>query len=338
MFKKIFIFTTFLLTGLFTFSLQTNAETTTWEITNVFSTNWWLRSACIVLLETDTVFVLDMTNGSMFNDYDSNPGGLVSEVVFYSTTTCTGTSDDIELEDKDNFGDVNKVYFFDFASELAFNPRSARIFIGQNFTSLPGGGNLATSAATTIEFFNFTPNIVRFYKDLALLEQKYYFDNVGEDLFPAPINVIKPGFSSYDWVDINGDIYYGNLPPTEDQLNNEGYFNLYAKYIKDVEYELPPGLGGPIDPPSERPIDILLFNTGFYNLQGFMLLYVFLIVGASIGLFYIKAPLLVNLIVNIVITALFMIAGYLPFYIAFIMIALFVIILIQINKGGLLNE
>jgi hypothetical protein len=69
-----------------------------------------------------------------------------------------------------------------------------------------------------------------------------------------------------------------------------------------------------------------------------MLLYVLLIVGATIGLWYIKAPLLVNLIVNIIITALFMIAGYFPFYIAFIMIALFVIILIQINKGGLLNE
>jgi len=56
-------------------------------------------------------------------------------------------------------------------------------------------------------------------------------------------------------------------------------------------------------------------------------------------LWFLKVPTLVNVIDDIVITALFMIAGYLPLYVAIIMIMLFIVMIISINKsGGLLNE
>jgi len=330
MFKKIFIFTTFLLSGLFSFSLQTNAATTTWTNFNFYSTFYGFVSPCILLDSNIEVLTVSVPENTYFL---YNTGGIDSSINYYSNSNCTGSNREIDFDEVDPFGSINKTYFFDY-SDTAFVVRSMSIRIMHSFQNItPSGFNLYIT--DNLEFNQAAPYTVIYYNGLVEYDRKLFAINVPQTTTPT-----RSGFLFDYWKDRNGDVYDYQLPPNESQLqldlNGNQVFYLYASFSDNTAITLPSDPS--LSPPSSRPIDILLFNTGFYNLEGFMLLYVLLIVGATIGLWYIKAPLLVNLIVNIIITALFMIAGYFPFYIAFIMIALFVIILIQINKGGLLNE
>ena len=330
MFKKIFIFTTFLLSGLFSFSLQTNAATTTWTNFNFYSTFYGFVSPCIVLDSNIEVLTVSVPENTYFL---YNTGGIDSSINYYSNSNCTGSNREIDFDEVDPFGSINKTYFFDY-SDTAFVVRSMSIRMMHSFQNItPSGFNLYIT--DNLEFNQEAPYTVIYYNGLVEYDRKLFAVNVPQTTTPT-----RSGFLFDYWKDRNGDIYDYQLPPNESQLqldlNGNKVFYLYASFSDNTAITIPSDPS--LSPPSSRPIDILLFNTGFYNLEGFMLLYVLLIVGATIGLWYIKAPLLVNLIVNIIITALFMIAGYFPFYIAFIMIALFVIILIQINKGGLLNE
>ena len=333
MLKKIFTFTTFLLTGLFGFSLQTNAATTTWTNTNFYSTFYGFVSVCIPLDPNIEVLTISIPENPYFL-YAT--GGIDSTITFNSGDTCSGSSREIEFFEVDSNGSINKTYFFDY-SDTSFGVRSMRIRIMHSFQNItPSGFN--AYIADNLEFNQTAPFTVIYYNGLVEYDRKLFAVNVPQTTTPT-----RSGFLFDYWKDRNGEIYDYQLPPNESQLqldlNGNQVFYLYASFSDDTPVDIPPGWGfGSATPPSDRPIDIILFNTGFYSIEGFMLLYVLLIVAATIGLWYIKAPLLVNLIVNIIITALFMIAGYFPFYIAFIMIALFVIILIQINKGGLLNE
>jgi hypothetical protein len=49
-------------------------------------------------------------------------------------------------------------------------------------------------------------------------------------------------------------------------------------------------------------------------------------------------PSFVILISNILITAVFLFLGYLPFFVSVIMIMLFILLILGINKGGLFSE
>jgi len=331
MLKKIFTFATLILTGLFSFSLETKAATTTWTNTNFYSTFYGFVSACIPLDPTIKILSIDVPENPYFL---YTTGGINSSITFNATDNCTGsTFTEINFSTVDNTGSINKFYFFDYSS-TTFEVKSMRIRLMVSFQNItPSGFN--NYIQTNLTFEQRAPFTVIYYNGLTIHDRKFFATNVPQTTDPTRTNF---GFDY--WLDRNGDVYYYSIPPNESQLqldvNGNKVFYLYASFSDNVPITLPTDPS--LSPPSSRPIDIILFRTGFYNLQGFMFLYVLLIIGATIGLFYLKAPLLVNLIVNIIITALFMIAGYFPFYIAFIMISLFVIILIQINKGGLLNE
>ena len=333
MLKKIFTFTTLLLTGLFSFSLQTSAATSSYTNTNFYSTFYGYVSVCIPLDPNIEVLSISIPENSYFL-YET--GGIDSSITFNSGDTCGGSQREIEFADVDPSGSFNKFYFFDY-SDTAFVVKSMRIRIMHSFQNITPSGFYAYFQPL-LEFNQEAPYTVIYYNGLVEYDRKLFAVNVPQTTTPT-----RSGFLFDYWKDKNGEIYDYQLPPNESQLqldlNGNQVFYLYASFSDNTPVDIPPGWGfESASPPSDRPIDIILFNTGFYSIEGFMLLYVLLIVAATIGLWYIKAPLLVNLIVNIIITALFMIAGYFPFYIAFIMIALFVIILIQINKGGLLNE
>jgi len=330
MFKKLFTFLLFLLTGLFSFNLESNAATTTWTNTNFYSTFYGFVSVCIELDPNVNVLSINVPENTYFL-YET--GGIDSSITFYQNTNCSGTFTELLFSDIDGAGTFNKFYFFDYTNTTHI-VQSMRIRIMHSFQNItPSGFN--NYIQTNLEFEQTAPYTVIYYNGLVEHDRKFFAVNVPQTTTPT-----RTGFIFDYWKDRNGDVYTYSLPPNDTQfqldLNGNQVVYLYASFSDNTPTILPSDPS--LSPPSSRPIDILLFNTGFYNLEGFMLLYVLLIVGAAIGLWYIKAPLLVNLIVNIIITALFMIAGYFPFYIAFIMIALFVIILIQINKGGLLNE
>lgn len=334
MFKKLFTFLLFLLTGLFSFNLESNSATTLWTNTNFYSTFYGFVSVCIPLDPNIEVLTISIPENTYFL-YET--GGIDSSITFNSSDTCSGVSSrEIDFFEVDPNGSINKTYFFDY-SDTAFVVRSMRIRIMHSFQNItPSGFNVYI--ADNLEFNQEAPYSVIYYNALVEHDRKLFAVNVPQTTTPT-----RSGFAFDYWKDRNGEIYDYQLPPNESQLqldlNGNQVFYLYASFSDNTPTPIPPNWGfvSP-SPPSSRPLDIILFNTGFYNIPGFMFLYVLLIVGSGIGLWYIKAPLLVNLIVNIIITSLFLVAGYLPFYIAFIMIALFIVILIQINKGGLLNE
>jgi len=332
MFKKIFTFTTFLFAGLFAFSLETNALTTTFTYTNYFSNIHGLASACIPINPDPRILTVSVPDNP-YTVYQA--GGINSSIDFFPTSNCSGgIVSSKNFSAIDNTGTFNKTYVFDYSDIVSFTPISMRIRLMTNLTGTAPSGYVNFMNAE-VDYEQRAPFTVIYYNGLVEYDRKFFATNVPQTTTPT-----RSGFAFDYWKDRNGEIYDYQLPPNETQLqldiNGNTVFYLYASFSDNTAIILPSDPS--LSPPSDRPIDIILFNTGFYSIEGFMLLYVLLIVAATIGLWYIKAPLLVNLIVNIIITALFMIAGYFPFYIAFIMIALFVIILIQINKGGLLNE
>ena len=92
-------------------------------------------------------------------------------------------------------------------------------------------------------------------------------------------------------------------------------------------------------PPSvDTPLDIILYNTGFFNTPGFLLLFFILIMAFNVAMWYFKIPFFANLIGSIAITAIFMFFGYLPIWTATLMIMIFILITMTLNKGGMLNE
>ena len=333
MFKKIFTFTTLLLSGLFTFSLQTNAATTTWTNTNFYSTFYGFVSVCIPLDPTIEVLTISIPENTYFL-YET--GGIDSIITFNSGDSCSGSSREIEFFEVDPNGSINKTYFFDY-SDTAFVVKSMRIRIMHSFQNItPSGFNVYI--ADNLEFNQEAPYTVIYYNGFVEYDLKLFAVNVPQTTDPT-----RSGFVFDYWKDRNGDVYDYQLPPNESQLqldlNGNQVFYLYASFSESIEIDLSDFDFFPPILPSDRPIDIILFNTGFYNDAGFVFLYALFIIGSSVLLWFLKVPTLVNVIDDIVITALFMIAGYLPLYVAIIMIMLFIVMIISINKsGGLLNE
>ena len=333
MLKKIFTFTTLLLTGLFSFSLQTSAATSTYTNTNFYSTFYGYVSVCIPLDPNIEVLSISIPENSYFL-YET--GGIDSSITFNSGDTCGGSQREIEFADVDPSGSFNKFYFFDY-SDTAFVVKSMRIRIMHSFQNITPSGFYAYFQPL-LEFEQTAPYTVIAYEGLTIYDQQFFAVNV-----PYPGDPTRTGFVFDYWKDRNGDVYDFQLPPEESQLqldlNGNQVFYLYASFSESIEIDLTDFDFFPPILPSDRPIDILLFNTGFYNDAGFVFLYALFIIGSSVLLWYLKVPTLVNVIDDIVITALFMVAGYLPVYAAILMIMLFIVMFITINKsGGLLNE
>lgn len=85
-------------------------------------------------------------------------------------------------------------------------------------------------------------------------------------------------------------------------------------------------------------LDTILTNIGFFNASGFMFIYFILLVAINGILIFMKLPMTPVIILNIIITALFMFLNYLPMYATIIMILFYIVALLAINKGGLINE
>jgi len=334
MLKKIFTLTTLVLTLLFGFSLETNAATSSYTNTNFYSTFYGFVSVCIPLDPNIEVLSINIPENPYFL-YET--GGIDSTITFTPNTDCSGaTFRSIKFADVDPSGSINKFYFFDY-SDTTFVVKSMRIRIMVSFQNItPSGFN--NYIQTNLEFNQAAPYTAIYYNGLVEYDRKLFAVNVPQTTDPT-----RAGFVFDYWKDRNGDVYDYQLPPNESQLqldlNGNEVFYLYASFSESIEIDLSDFDFFPPILPSDRPIDILLFNTGFYNDAGFVFLYALFIIGSSVLLWYLKVPTLVNVIDDIVITALFMVAGYLPVYAAILMIMLFIVMFISINKsGGLLNE
>jgi len=84
--------------------------------------------------------------------------------------------------------------------------------------------------------------------------------------------------------------------------------------------------------------DTILMNTGFLNPGGLMLLYFICVIAISILIFNFKLSSFIAIILNVLLTSIFLILGYMPLFTSILLIAFYVVALISINKGGFLNE
>lgn len=376
MFKKILFFLILFSTFTIQFNLETKAivslETFTtsfvpqqgFEVDEQYNIefvgNFMLVSQCILIPEDAETFSVEPTR-QIVNEfgltYKTTASGLeiASEIRYFSDEQC-----DIDYqifgfglrEDQLRFFDNDRTGMFakkSYVFELGLpnvpignttKQVALKIFYATTITytiSLPNfyQNTNGTSNATTIAVNNETklsfetPNIVRFFNDDQFTE-KYFIDRLPTQPVFTKTNHNFLHFATEDGARVlNRGLF-------NQQFLNNGVLNLFAVYEKDFTTGQPTTAW--IPPAINNPIGQILFNTGYYNITGFVFLYTILILGSSILLWYYKMPMFVSLICNILITALFMFFGYLPFFVSMIMIMLFILLIIGINKGGLFSE
>jgi hypothetical protein len=365
MFKK--AITLFLLTAFFTFNINNKIEASTFptqsfqvDFTAVLSpfqtTYYHFLSDCIEI--PDNINVLSIQSLS-------NPNNLVrtmyqhpnlqqtSRLELFSDDSCTtGNSGSHKTSDRffelnDNTGLLgDKPYVFnigDIANHfnfVGFTPvrsKSFQIIFASNATlpfliSQAQGGDPFEDQIAVSTFISFTtPTILRLHNGFQITER--YFINRLPNLLP----VSRTGYEFQYWADTRGERQFGQTAINDPSLiTQNNVYNLYAQFSRNVPSDnpiLPGSLGGVY-----APLDTILFNTGFLNNGGVLLLYFILAVSIAIMIFKLKLNSLIAIVSNILLTSIFLILGYLPLYTSVILIAFYIIAIISINKGGFLNE
>lgn len=310
--------------------IKVDAAQPTWTYTNFYSTHYGLVSDCIYVNGYEVV-----TGYFAKSDYATyEKGGIESGFTLYSGDTCSGS----DIIDTYSFYDLqpsdrvdSPVYEIDFLNlapgEYVGSLKVTLVLTLE--TAFPPSGYVAYMDASSEYILGAAPYSVRYMDQMSI-----YYEQKFINIVPQTTDPTKTGSTFQYWVDINGDIYDYQLPPTASQINEDGIFYLYSVYQEDYTITLPPEL-----PPSvDDPLDVILFNTGFFNTAGFMLLFFIAIVAFNVAMWYFKIPFFANLIGSIGITAIFMFFGYLPIWAATLMIMMFILITMTINKGGMLNE
>jgi len=337
MLKKIIVFMLLSLTTFFSFSIETKAnflqQPLTFNYTNIFSNMHILAGTCNTVQSTDQILFIQIApNDHVVN----NRLGVNSQIQFYSTANCTGTFTS-RLLNFSSASNIDNNFTFDFNDPFFTSiPVSFGITLATNLTGFAPSGFMNYMNTNSFRT-NFTPNVFEMYNGFSLILSGFYADFI-RPLQTAPTK--SGGFTFTHFADINGNVFDFEAPILPNQISPDGIVRLYAQFDENI-LQLNPGLQGafPITFSSTRPIDIILFNTGFYNTPGFIFLYSIIIIVSSIAIWYLKGSTLVSLIADIIITVIFMISGYFPVFASIIMIMLFVVIIISINKsGGLLNE
>lgn len=331
MFKKLIKVITFIYLLSLT-TIQLHAATIPFNYVNFFATNYGLVSSCIQLDITSDILTIDVPE----NDYTdfTTAGGVDSAIALYTDTSCLTPSNvqGFELYEINPSTNVNNTYFFEFDFLAPGETiRSFTLTLATTLTQAQAPGQYVSFMSNNTTYTETTPYVVRYFSEGEFYAEAYYIINVPEPLAGDPT---KSGFTFQYWKDINGNVYNFQLPPTEDQLNTNNEFYLEAVFFKDFTITpptvLPPGV--------DEPLDIILFNTGFFNTPGFVLLYFILTMLLNVGLWQLGSTTIPTLIGNITLTSLFMFLGYLPIYISALMIVLFITIVITQGKGGMFNE
>lgn len=319
-----------------------------------------LVSPCFVLPDNFTTLTVQATNNmvSNFGLVYKSTDNFFTEIRYFENDDCTnqlfGNITDVNSKFITNNPDgllASKGYVFDldvpFKGFDINNPIGIRAFQMVYATNIPHqniipfyftSGTTPSTALTNIRAFTrFSYEIPRRVDFLieGTVISKFFLDRF--PIFPVPT---KPLHNFLHFVDIDGKragasgafVSAFSLITTLQERN----IILTAVFEKNFVTGQPITVYTP--PDITNPIGVILFNTGYYNITGFVFLYTLLILGSSILLFRYNMPTFVTLISNIAITAVFMFFGYLPFFVAMIMILLFILLIIGINKGGLFSE
>jgi hypothetical protein len=177
--------------------------------------------------------------------------------------------------------------------------------------------------ASNSEFEFGSPNTVVFLDGLTTYYTTQYITTI-----PFPDDPTRTDFDFNFWQDINGNPFTNPIADSSQLI--DGTLYLYANFSASYTITLPTPVPNTVD----SPIDVILYNTGFFNTAGFLLLYLVLILALNIGLWYIGiGSNYASLIGNIAITTIFMFLGYLPIYVSALMIMLYIYLVFGINKG-----
>jgi hypothetical protein len=325
---------------------------------NIEGTFAMLVSSCITIPENALTLTVQPT--TQFRDIfgivyksDDPDNDFFTEIRYFENLDCTS-------ELKNNITDTNEVFFVNnpdgvlasktyvFDLDVPFkgfdidNPIGIKAFKMVYATRIPfanivpfyyTSGTNASAELININVgtrFSFeTPNRVDFVNNGTVIS-KYFMNRLPQQ--PTPTKT----FHTF--------LYYADIEAN--RVYNRGYYNpellqnrvltLTAVFEKDFTTGQPTTAW--IPPAVNNPIGTILFNLGYYNITGFVFLYTLLILISSVALWYYGMNSFVTLISNILITAVFMFFGYLPFFVSIIMIMLFFLLIIGINKGGLFSE
>jgi hypothetical protein len=329
MFKKIFIFA--LMFSLFLFSYRDHevkaATNFSFSYNNLFSNLHALQTGFVNINADAKVFTFNIatTDELLYSRL-----GVNAAITFYSLTGGSGLSSTKNLIDYIPDSNIDKFYYYNFDTDLTFNPLSFSLTIPTIYTGFAPGGfvnYMDTNSAYDIT----APYIARFIVGLTFYQDTYFLNKI-----PSPSDPTAPtGFDFTGWRDSNGtEFNFGNVP-TDEQINQDGIFFLYANFVQVVTVTplAPSGIGG-----VNAPLDTILLNTGFLNVPGVLLLYFISIFLINILAWQLSLTPLIAILINILITGLFMFLGFLPLFASIILIGFYIFAIITINKGGLLNE
>lgn len=182
---------------------------------------------------------------------------------------------------------------------------------------------------TNSMYYNFDDQIhdAYYYNGLQLIDKRpfslYVFD-LENTLLPNGHNYWNYTNPETNEIDI---FNFSSIP------NQDVYLYSAKTTVISPQQVLPGSLGG-----VNSSFDTILTNTGFFNAPGMMLLYFIVILSIGILIWQLKFSSLVAIMLNILMTALFMILGYLPLFVSILLITFYIIAIIGINKGGLFSE
>lgn len=242
-----------------------------------------------------------------------NANNQILKTVFFSQATYTRT------------GNVKGYYLFNLDDVDINNAVKFSMFIRLAAT---------TSISTEIPliqnsfFYNFDDDIyyATFQDGLNVIKRQPFSILIPSEDFELP-----QGHSGWRWNDPDtGVIDQFDISYAPQQ--NITLFNFSSSKLV-VEPVVSDILGG-----SNTPFDTILLNTGFLNPAGLMFIYFSLIVAIAFLSFNFKLDNLITIILNVLLTSVFLILGYLPFFVSLILISFYIMAFISINKGGFLNE
>lgn len=348
MLKKFLITFTFAITLFFSFGIDSNAAL----IDNDTSHTWELLSGTGVRSTTtlQSDFLYFELNYELLDDFYNYQTGVTNLVGLFNTIRYI----DLFLANSNGNPITSDDHYYSFELDFTAPFLELLIYFGTDFNNLSlvdyysfDIGNLTSSTSiiypSFMFYFDFVNETFRFNFGNLALQNSINLTYLNEYL--------THGHSSYHPTfavrDITGQLRPAVFNDSEHKLtisdqvtNNFSYYDNAREFNENynVLTENIDPFPGYLPPTATHPLDIILFNTGFYNVPGFLILYFLVIMLLNLGLWRLGSPSIATLIANIGVTSFFMFFDYLPLYVSILMITFFIIILIAQNKGGLFNE
>jgi hypothetical protein len=330
--KKLIIF--MLMFSLFLFSYRNHevqaSTNIPWSYNNLFSNLHALQSGSINLNANAKVLTFNLANTDpQFLLYSRL--GVNATIQFYSQPGGSGISTIKNLIDYIPNSDIDKFYYYNFETDLTFQPLSFFITIPTIFTGFAPGG-FVNYMTTNSNYDERAPLKARFLVGLNFYREIPFLDKIP---FPSVDPTPPAGSIFYGWRTFNGIVIEPGTVPSDELIDSNNFVYLYAIFQKQVSSSplAPSGLGG-----VNAPLDTILLNTGFLNVPGVLLLYFVSIFLINILAWQLSLTPLIAILINILITGLFMFLGFLPLFASIIIIGFYIFAIISINKGGLINE